>query len=94
MAEEFRPRVKGLVEKELGFNVGVGSVIDGYCPSCRWDKFGSGLTIQVRIDMPREGKESQDEIVERLKVKLADLGIPFTIRDIYPKRWIAERGWQ
>lgn len=94
MAEEFKPRVKDLVVKELGHEVKVGLCVDGYCEDCRWDKFGAGLDVGVVVRMAKDGEESPGEIVGRLTLQLKSLGVTFRVKG-FARRYLREdRGWQ
>jgi len=57
MAEEFRSRVRDLVVREVGREVKVGLCEDGYCPDCRWEKFGTGLDVHIVVRMSKDGQE-------------------------------------
>jgi hypothetical protein len=94
MAEEFKPRVKDLVVRELGHKVKVGLCVDGYCEDCRWDKLGIGLEVKVVVKVAREGEESPDQIVQRLKSRFKSLELPFKITGVERMHRTEEGGWQ
>lgn len=93
--KEFNDKVKSLLAKE-GVSLAFDGdwIIDGYCPDCRWEKRGLGLDIEVIVRVTRGGKESVNEIIERLKSRLEDLGLSFEIEGFTRRHLIEERGWQ